>query len=169
MWNPDKCRDFEACVAELLDQPEVQRMDEVRQHVDGVSCLDHCIFVAYLSFSICRRLGLDYRSAARGALLHDMHLCDWTHDPNSWKRLFIHPKLALQNAEAFGLNDLERDIIAKHMWPVTLRKFPRHLESAVVNLADKICATAELLHLYKLLKAGEKLLPLNKRKALSAG
>lgn len=38
--------------------------------------------------------------------------------------LFI-PKSALQNAEKeFLLNDKEKDIILKHMWPVTL-PFPK--------------------------------------------
>lgn len=168
MWNPCKYTEFESCIHDLVLHPDVQAMDEIDQHVPGISCLDHCIFVSYLSFSICRRLGLDYRSAARGALLHDMHLVDWSNRKDSWKRLFIHPRIALENACAFGLSDLEKDIIAKHMWPVTFRKFPRHLESAVVNLADKLCATAELLHIYHLIRAGEKLLAFNRRRACNA-
>ena len=61
---------------------------------------------------------------------------------------FTHPRAALEKASGlFELNRLERDIIVKHMWPLTLR-FPRYRESYVVNLSDKLCAMAELLHIY---------------------
>ena len=95
--------------------------------------------------------------AARGGLLHDLYLCDWSKtDVGKFERLVIHPLMALQNAEKFGLNDLERDIIVKHMWPLT-RALPRHRESFVVSLADKLCATAEMLHVYKAARVGQRL------------
>ena len=34
------------------------------------------------------------------------------------------------------LNDIEKDIIIKHMWPVTIR-FPKYAESFIVGIADK--------------------------------
>ena len=48
----------------------------------------------------------------------------------------------------FVLTEKEKDMILKHMWPLT-RPLPRYRESFVVSLADKICATAEMLHLYR--------------------
>ena len=44
----------------------------------------------------------------------------------------------------FELNELERDIILKHMFPLTL-KLPRYRESYIVLLADKYCAVYETL------------------------
>ena len=139
MWNPLLLEEFRSCIADLIEHPDIQKMNQIKQHVNGVSCLDHCIFVSYLSFSICKKFHLNAVAAARAGLLHDLYLCNWsqTRYPSSWKRLLIHPQIALRNAEIHGLSDLEKDIISKHMWPLTLRKVPRHRESVVVNLADK--------------------------------
>ena len=43
------------------------------------------------------------------------------------------------------------------MWPSAGQK-PRFAESKIVNLADKICATAEVLHIYHLLRIRRQLL-----------
>ena len=54
-----------------------------------------------------------------------------------------HPKIALQNAEKyFRLNDIERDIIVKHMWPLTLVP-PKYKESFIVTFADKYLSSKE--------------------------
>ena len=42
----------------------------------------------------------------------------------------------------FTLNDLEKDVIVKHMWPLTI-KFPKYKESYIVTFVDKYCATVE--------------------------
>jgi uncharacterized protein len=123
-------------------------MNAIGQHVPGITCLEHSIFVSYISFLMCRRLGLNYSAAARGGLLHDLYLADWkAQRVGMWKRLVIHPEMAVKNAAAFGLSDLEKDIIRNHMWPVTITKFPRKRESAVVSLADKISTLCEVLRI----------------------
>jgi len=157
IWNEENQAAFRELIAPLLQAEEVQAMRGISQHAEGVSCYEHCVFVSYVSFLLARRLGLDCRAAARGGLLHDLYLCDWSKtDVGKFERLVIHPLMALQNAEKFGLNDLERDIIVKHMWPLT-RALPRHRESFVVSLADKLCATAEMLHVYKAARVGQRL------------
>jgi len=46
--------------------------------------------------------------------------------------VLLHPRVALENAiEHFDLNDTEKDIIEKHMWPLTIR-LPKTKESLVV-------------------------------------
>lgn len=42
----------------------------------------------------------------------------------------------------FDLNDMEKDIIINHMWPVTI-KLPRTKEAFILTLVDKYCATYE--------------------------
>ena len=89
---------------------------------------------------------MDYRSAARGALLHDFYLYDW-HTPNIREGLhgFTHPASSLANAKKyFKISALEHDIIIKHMWPLTVR-LPKYKETFVVILVDKVCATLETL------------------------
>lgn len=141
---------FMQCARELLESGEVQRMNQFIQHAN-VTTLEHSISVAYYSYWLCRRLHLhaDCRSIIRGALLHDFFLYDW-HVGNGEKGLhgFTHPRIALANAESyFVLNDMERDIIVKHMWPLTVIP-PKYKESLIVSLSDKFCSVIETLRLY---------------------
>lgn len=149
---------FEECISDLISDPNVLEMRDIQQHVN-INCLDHCIYVAYLSYRICRFFKLDFIAAARGGLLHDLFLYNWR-EKNSHKGLhgFTHPAAALDNASRlFELTDKEKDIISKHMWPLTLRKIPRYRESFVVCSADKLCAVAEMLHIYHAMHMGKKL------------
>lgn len=118
-------REYLTAVSDLLKSPVVLSMSEYKQHGD-VSCLEHCIFVSYISFLFCRKMGWNFRSAARGGLLHDLFLYDW-HEVDITDSLrgfaftqmhgFTHPITALNNAnEHFTLDELEQDIIKKHMW-----------------------------------------------------
>ena len=127
---------------------EFRQMAAFTQHGD-TSTMEHCEAVAYFSLAFARamRLRLDERSLVRGALLHDYFLYDW-HDhqaaPDNWHG-FTHPRHALRNAERDfpDLTNLERDIIAHHMFPLVPSP-PRHREALVVSLADKICSTVEV-------------------------
>jgi len=135
--------EYEKCIRDLIQHEMLRSMKNYMQHGD-VNCLEHSLNMSYSSYLICRRLGLDYRSAARGGLLHDFFLYDW-HIGKPYRGLhgFIHPYIALQNANKyFNLNDREKDIIQKHMWPLTL-KLPRYKETFIVLLADKYCASTE--------------------------
>ena len=149
MWTDENKEAFLALVEPLLQQQEVQDMRTISQHAAGISCYDHSVFVSYLSFLMARRLGLDYRAAARGGLLHDLHLQDWEKtDIGRIHRLFLHPKLAAQNAEKLGISKLEKDIIVKHMWPVT-PQFPKSKEGFILTFIDKHCALAEAIKVLK--------------------
>ena len=80
----------------------------------------------------------------RGALLHDYFLYDW-HEKSDDHRLhgFTHPARALKNAEEiFDLSVVEKDIIKRHMFPLTPVP-PAYRESYLVCLADKICSSYE--------------------------
>lgn len=155
MWNLENRMAFRDCVADLLSESKVQEMEHIRQHVKDANCLQHCLFVAYLSFLFCRRFHLDAASAARGGLLHDLYLYDW----RTYKghHITMHPITALVNANhLFNLNEKEKDIIVKHMWPLS-PSMPQYMESFVVSTADKLCALAEILRLYRWLHVGENL------------
>ena len=114
----------------------------------------HVQDVAYLSYRICKFLKMDYRSAARGALLHDYFLYDWrNHDvPDLPRKKFHgieHPTIALANAKKhFSLNEIEEDIIKKHMWPLTL-VVPKYKESFIVSFADKYLSSKEFIGEFK--------------------
>jgi len=56
----------------------------------------------------------------------------------------------LENAHRdFILSDIEKDIIATHMFPLNLG-IPSFKESVVVNIADKICSLYETLPFFKI-------------------
>jgi uncharacterized protein len=145
--------EYEKCVGDMVSHDKVLSMDTFIQH-GNVTCFEHCITVSYYSYRICRRLGLDYRSAARGALLHDFFLYDWhTEKTEDGLHGFTHPHTALMNAKChFKLNEVEEDIIVKHMWPLTLN-VPKFRESFVVTMVDKICAIMEAVKFVNI-KAG---------------
>lgn len=135
------------CVEDLLAHELVQSMKRYTQH-RGVSILEHSISVSYLSYRICKEVGLDYRSAARGGLLHDFFLYQrHVNKPYKGWHTLGHPKLALKNAEAISsLNRRERDIIVKHMWPISVR-LPLYRETYVVSMVDKYCCATEFFRL----------------------
>lgn len=137
--------DYYDCIADLLELDEIKRLDDFEQHCH-TSRLQHSLNVSYYSFLVCKVLGLDYRSAARGGLLHDLFLYDWrtVRDKTPQNHACWHPKVALDNAKKIcNLNKIEKDIIVKHMWPVTIR-LPRYAESYIITFVDKYCATAEV-------------------------
>ncbi len=138
--------EFRLCIDDLLPHDSVQMMRQFRHHRKA-SCFEHSLNVSYISFVVCRALGMDYRAAARGGLLHDLFLYDWRiSKPEDGMHGFIHPRIALNNAlEVCSLNEIEKDIIIKHMFPLTLPP-PRYKESMIVCLVDSYCAIGEIYH-----------------------
>ena len=136
---------FNQCIEDLINCDTVKELDNYSQHI-GTSRLQHSINVAYYSFVVCRKWGLDYRSAARAGLLHDLYLYDWR-NPESPRgnHLSLHPREALKNARKITeLNKVEEDAIVRHMWPMTIIP-PKYVESHIVSLVDKYCAGAEVM------------------------
>lgn len=130
---------------DVLTFPRMQQEKQYIQH-GKISCFSHSLAVAYVSVWIAARLHIrvHMKSLVRGALLHDYFLYDW-HDPDPSHRLhgFRHARRAFENAsQDFALTPIERDIIVKHMFPLTLRP-PRYREAVIVTCADKFCAVCE--------------------------
>ncbi|MDO5111404.1 MAG: HD domain-containing protein [Clostridia bacterium] len=151
---------FFSYIEDLLADDTVRAMRDIRQHADSVTRLSHSLFVAYLSYRICRFFDLRSVEAARGALLHDLFNYD-QHEPENHKgHLRRHPFVALNNASArFALSPVERDAIAHHMWPLNISARPNSKEAAIVCISDKLCSIAEVSRLYLLLRMNRKLAP----------
>lgn len=153
-----KTSEFETIIDELISNDTVQKMKNYKQHFD-TSCYDHCYLAAYYCYLICKKLNLDYKSATRAAMLHDMFLYDWR-DKTSHSRFhaFHHGKTACINAcKLFDLNRKEQDMIIKHMWPVTLA-FPASVEGFILTFVDKFCALFESWQALKSLTYSKKFL-----------
>lgn len=138
---------FAEYIRRFASQPTVRQLAQFTQH-GSTSCLLHSVAVAYFSVRLARFLHLHVREREmiRGALLHDYFLYDWhIKDPKRPAHATHHPLAALKNAERdFTLTDVEKDVICKHMFPVT-PKPPRCREGWMVTLADKGCGLYETL------------------------
>ena len=141
--------EFYLHIRPLLEDPQVQELGNYIQH-NCHSRLNHCLDVAYCSFFIAKLLGWDYKSAARGGLLHDLFLYDRKENKQKAQgHLRRHPIIALENArKVCTLNKVEEDIIRRHMWLVTLVP-PRYKEGYIVTFVDKYCALREAIISYR--------------------
>ena len=131
-------------VKDIIENEMVQQMKQYRQHF-SVSCFDHCLYVSYNLYLLCKKHKLDYVSAARAGLVHDLFLYDWRKRQEGRKGLhaYTHARKAYENAKKiFNLNKKEKDIILKHMWPVTLA-IPRYKETFLMTYVDKYFAYSE--------------------------
>ncbi len=111
----------------------------------GITRFDHSMNVAYITYIVCKNMNLNYKEATFAALLHDFFNSEVASE-NGYKRLIDHPKVALKNAEKyFKLTPLQKDIISKHMFPVTLTP-PKYKESLLVSLIDKYSSINERMY-----------------------
>lgn len=153
----ERHRDLSRKVKEAAsDILQSENFRATRGHIQhgSMTVNNHCMDVAKYSVAISEKLGIacNQRELIRGALLHDYFLYDW-HSKDHVKlwRLhgFFHPKIALKNAaKEYHLTDRERDIIKKHMWPLTVIP-PMCREAWIVTTADKWCSLLETLRIHK--------------------
>lgn len=139
--------EVDVVMKELEKTGRMECMKQCIQHGD-ISVYEHCVRVAVMSLVIAElfKITVDRRSLIVGALLHDYFLYDW-HEKDGGHRLhgFRHPAFALYNASKdFSLNRKERNIIARHMFPLTVLP-PRCLEAWIVCFVDKYCAFSETM------------------------
>ena len=134
---------FNKYASDIIQNKYINRLEEFVHH-GNVTRLEHSMSVAYECFKLAKALKLkvDMKSMIRGALLHDFFLYDLKKGRVN-RHLVKHPAIALNNANReFNINRIEKDIILKHMWPMTF-KFPKYKESFIVCLIDTYCAIRE--------------------------
>ena len=135
---------FISIISDMIENNTVKQMKDFKQHYE-TTCFEHCLVASYYCYLLCKKFNLDYISCSRAAMVHDLFLYDWRKRQNGRKGLhaFTHPQTAYDNAsKLFDLNEKEKDIIVKHMWPVTLA-LPKYKESYILTLVDKYCALNE--------------------------
>lgn len=136
---------------DILQSDNFRGMKRYIQH-GNMTVYSHVMNVARYSIALDDKLHArcSRRELIRGALLHDYFLYDW-HKPDLEHphRLhgFYHPGTALRNAsKEYKLTAREKDIIKKHMWPLTVAP-PTCREAWIVTAADKWCSLMETLHM----------------------
>ena len=144
-------QEFETILKEYLDDDKVKKMKEYSAH-GKTSVFSHSMDVARTAYNLDKKLktNADKKVLLVGALLHDFYLYDW-HDARLNANIFqmhgfTHPEAARKNAERiFNVDEDIQNVIKSHMWPLTLRSYPKSKEAAIVCLADKLVATRETL------------------------
>lgn len=140
---------FYDCISDIIDCREVEQLKNITHHI-STTRFQHCLNVSYYGYIVCRKFSLDARAAARAGLLHDLFYYDRKEYNNGKSKgqpshSQLHSFIAAENAsKLIDINALERDIIEKHMWPVT-RKAPKYKESYIISFVDKYCAVIEYL------------------------
>lgn len=142
-------RFFFSEVKKMEKQSRLAESKKNYQH-GQTSVYKHSLRAAYESCAFAERyhLPVDYESLIRGAVLHDYFLYDWHDTSHKHKRPhgFYHPKAALHNAlQDFELNETEKNIILRHMFPLTVIP-PKYLEAWIVCIADKKCSFLETIN-----------------------
>ena len=146
---------------DVLENRDMQALRTFPQH-GTVSRYEHCLAVCYIALRLadksgCAVYGCDIVPAAMdafasmggipepdsAALLENSDVVFLSMRPLHG---FTHAREALCNAQKqFELNEIERDVIKKHMFPLNIA-LPRYRETALVSAADKISAVMELVH-----------------------
>ena len=112
----------------------------------GLTRYIHLMHVAKITYYVAKFLRLDYISATRGALLHDLFNEEEYLSVKGLDKPRIHPFLALNNAKnIYDINVVEENIIISHMFPIGKIK-PLFLESWVVTIIDKLVASYEYIN-----------------------
>jgi len=139
-----KDREYKKIVKDIFRNVEFKKLYNIEHH--GISRMEHSIKISYYSYKIAKKLGMDYVSVARGGLLHDFFLDgDERNGKEKFLDTFTHPKRALNTSmEYFNVNDIEKNIIVSHMFPIYI-SIPKYKESFLVNLVDKVIGCKELL------------------------
>lgn len=147
--NENNSEGFFDVVADVYFTDEVQSLKQYEQHLE-IDRLQHITTVAFLSYKICQKLGWDYESASKAAVMHDLVYYDWRDgETGKWHKFhgYKHPNYACLNAKELypSLTSKQENIIRRHMWPLTIIP-PKYREGMVVTFADKYCATREVLY-----------------------
>lgn len=144
IWEHDQ--EYMALIEDLIENEELLKLDAITHH-RYTTRLTHSLFVSYVSYRIAKKFDLNVRAVARAGLLHDFF-----HEGREeiaameqGSHNCVHPKIAVENAARITpLNELERDIILKHMFLCSKVGMPRYKESMIVTCVDKYCAMSEV-------------------------
>ena len=144
----EKDIEYMAYISDIQNNPAFIKLKTFHHHLNSIYI--HSVKVSYLSYKIGKALNnyftVNLKDLARGSLLHDFFLYEWRKEilPMGKKHAFEHPKEAYRNSSKYisNITEIEKDIILKHMWPLSLRS-PKYLETLIVILVDKLIASDE--------------------------
>lgn len=133
---------FESIAEDIINTEKFNELKSESHH--GLTRAIHVMRVSKYTYKIAKKLGMDYVSATRAALLHDYFTESDFQGTKGIKKGIDHPSIAYNNAiKEFNLNKKEENAITSHMFPLG-KVVPKYKESWVLTLVDKSVATYEL-------------------------
>lgn len=130
-------KEFMLIAKDIINSKEFKSLQGIKHHI-RTTRYEHSLRVAYWSYLIAKRLKLKVKEVVRGALLHDL-----VYSNDKDVGFNTHPKRALENSlKIFELDDIEIDIISKHMFPASITP-PKYKESWLVCVIDTVSAVKE--------------------------
>lgn len=136
-----RSRSYRSLEKEVMSNKKYLLLNQESHH--GLTRLEHSLRVSRNVYKVSKKLGLDYVSATRAALLHDFFFNEEFESNHGLIQGVVHPDIALANASgAFKLNDIEKNAIESHMFPLSL-ELPKYKESWVLTIVDKLVAIYE--------------------------
>ena len=133
---------FKDLVSDIQDNNKYQELKKEFHH--GINRYTHSIRVAKVTYKLSRLFKFDYKSATRGAMLHDFFSNEEYGNLKGLKTAKVHPHIACLNAKKeFDLNEIEQDVISSHMFPINTHK-PSFKESWLVNSVDEFVSLYEM-------------------------
>ena len=135
--------EYLSIIGELINNEEYQKLKEETHHHHLSNRYDHCLAVAENTYKICKKLGLDYVSATRAAILHDFFFNEEFSDKNKAEFYTKHYEMSIRNASKITtLSEKETNIISSHMYPIG-GTIPNCIESVIVDLVDDAVSIRE--------------------------
>ncbi len=132
-------------ISPIINNPEFIKRKEYNHH-EQRSVFYHSLMVSLTSYHLAKKLGLDYKSAAIGGLLHDFYYNDWQltkeKRPFHLQHGFVHAKEALANSKQIFPDLIDKkveNIIKRHMFPLNFIP-PFYYESWLICFVDKYCS-----------------------------
>lgn len=135
-------KEYYEIVKDIIESKEFIKRKQFKHHGQE-TVYEHSLKVSIMSYKISKVLGVDYKSAAIGGLLHDFYYNPWQEDHEKKKFFqqhgFIHARQALDNSKKHYskyMNKKIENIILRHMFPLNIIP-PRYVESWVITSVDK--------------------------------
>ena len=125
--------------SDILEDPRFLELKKYVQHRRS-NAYDHSVNVALMALRIAKEQAIKVNpsSLVRGCLLHDYWGYDCHAKGHPRFHLIRHGNFAAKHSMAdFGINPIEEDMIANHMWPLHPLRFPVCIEGWILINADK--------------------------------
>lgn len=139
--------EYLSLVEDILNHKEFEKTKNINHH--GLNRYDHSVRVSYSAYKVAKFLRLKKEETARAGLLHDFFLVNNRKISVKEKlgTVVNHPKYAAAYSEKFfKLNEVEKDIIKTHMFPISINLVPKYAESWIVNIMDNLVSIYEQMY-----------------------